>query len=119
MKTMYTILLNGEIIPDMHVLLFQNRTVALYSYLLLSIAYARNDLVLYEIGSIDNYGVISNTNRVFVTDIHTIMSKYDEYCQNNDEKNVSRDLFVKSLEALNVAIKNKLNVGVEDEQINK
>ena len=116
---MYTVLLNGEIIPDMHVLLFQNRTVALYSYLLLSIAYARNDLVLYEIGSIDNYGVINETSRVFVTDIHTIMSKYDEYFDKDDEKVVPRDFFIKSLEALNVAIKNKLNVGVEDEQVDK
>lgn len=115
MKTMYTILLNGEILPDMHVLLFENKTVALYSFLLLCIAYSRNDLVMYQVGSIDKNGVINNFDRSFFSDFHTIMSKYDEYSNKDDVKNISRELFVKSIDALDVAIKNKLNLGVENE----
>lgn len=115
MKDMYVILLNGELLPDMHVLLFKNKTVALYSYLLLCIAYARNDLVIYRCGSIDDNGVIIDTGRNFFSDIHTLMSKYDEYCDKDDVNNISREIIVKSLEALDVAIKNKLNIGDKDE----
>lgn len=118
MKSMYTILLNGELLPDMHVLLFENKTVALYSFLLLCIAYARNDLVMYRIGTIDDNGVIDDTGRFFFADVHTIMSKYDAYCDKNDVKNMPREAFVKSLEALELAIKNKLNYGEENVETN-
>ncbi len=115
MKNMYCVMLDGELLPDMHVLLFENTTVALYSFLLLSIAYARKDLNLYKVGDIDTNGVIVNAEHTFVCDINSLMSVYDKVCDKDDVKNVSRDLFNKSLEALDTAVKNKYNMEASDE----
>lgn len=119
MKELYTILLDGELLPDMHVLAFENKTVALYSYLLLCIAYARKDLKLYRIGSIDPHGYIGDNNYTFVCDINTILARYDEFTRIEDEKNVPRDVFNSSLNALDVAVSNKFKMEVADEQVNQ
>lgn len=115
MKNMYCIMLDGELLPDMHVLLFENITVALYSFLLLSIAYARKDFKLYQVGIINSNGVILNTDNTFVCDINSLISVYDSVCNKNDVKNVPRDLFNKSLEALETAVKNKYNMEASNE----
>lgn len=115
MKNMYSVMLDGELLPDMHILLFENITVALYSFLLLSIAYSRNDLKFYRVGSINNNGVIENTEYTFVCDINSILSVYDTYSNKDDVKNVSRDLFNKSLDALATAVKNKYNMEATNE----
>lgn len=115
MKNMYSVILDGELLPDMHVLLFENVTVALYSFLLLSIAYGRKDFKLYKVGVINSNGVIVNTDNIYVCDINSLMSVYDSVCNKDDVKNVPRDLFNKSLEALETSIKNKYNMEHNDE----
>ena len=103
-------MLDGELLPDMHILLFENETVALYSYLLLCIAYARKDLQLYKVGVIQSDSVIVDNTRHFICDINSLMSRYDKVCNKDDVKNVPRDLFNKSFEALDTAVKNKYNM---------
>ncbi len=115
MKNMFSVMLDGELLPDMHVLLFENITVALYSFLLLCIAYGRKDLKFYKVGVINSQGVIVNTEHSFVCDINSLMSVYDSVCDKDDVKNVPRDLFNKSLDALNTAVKNKFNMEASNE----
>ena len=116
MKSMYSIMLDGELLPDMHILLFENETVALYSYLLLCIAYARKDLLLYKVGVIQSDGIIVDAGRQFVCDINSLISRYDKVCNKDDVKNVPRDLFNKSLEALETAVKNKFSMEVTEDE---
>lgn len=112
-KTIYMLVKDGRLLPDSHLLIFENPISALVSLLLFSVTYACKDLKLYKVGDLTddlNTFEFGSYRMDFFCDFHNVKSLFTEYSANKDfTENVEiNEKYINDLiDLVDLAIKNQ------------
>lgn len=73
---LYSIMLDGKPAPQTHFFLLRSEKVAIYSFLALSNALAANNCELYQVGVVNEYGVVIDSSHRRVCDFKNCIDVY-------------------------------------------